>query len=120
MTAVAAPTAFVDPEHLRQVLDNLIANALAASPEGEPVELAVAGRRQTVIVTVADRGPGPGDDPEELFEPYVSRSGGGTGLGLAIARNLAEANGGALRLETRAGGGCTAVLTLPASGPEPA
>ncbi|HEX6865190.1 MAG TPA: HAMP domain-containing sensor histidine kinase [Thermoanaerobaculia bacterium] len=114
--AGGAPAARVDPEHLRQILENLVENALAASPEGSPVEVAVHGRDQQVEVVVADRGPGPGDDPERLFEPYVTGRANGTGLGLPIARALAEANGGSLLLRPRPGGGTLAVLTLPRGG----
>ena len=67
------------------------------------------------MLFVRDRGVGPGEDPEHLFEPYVSGRASGTGLGLPIARTLAEANGGTLRLSERAGGGCEAALTLPRS-----
>lgn len=111
------PTALVDPEHFHQVLSNLLDNALAAAPAGEPVELDASARGGEVTVVVADRGPGPGDDPESLFQPYLSRRANGTGLGLPIARAFAEANRGRLRLKARPGGGCEAVLTLPAAGP---
>ena len=67
---------------------------------------------------MSDRGPGPGEDPEKLFEPYVTRRTDGTGLGLPIARALAEAGEGTLHLETGASGGCVAVLRLPAAGSE--
>lgn len=111
-----APAARVDPEHLRQILENLLENARAASPEGSPVEVAVHGRDHQVEIVVADRGPGPGGDPERLFEPYVTSRANGTGLGLPIARALAEANGGSLLLRPRPGGGTLAVLTLPRGG----
>ncbi len=106
--------ALADPEHLRQILENLVANAAAAAP-GEPVEISARTGIGVTEVVVADRGPGPGDDPEELFEPYVTGRADGTGLGLPIARTLAEANGGTLQLRPRAGGGCAAVLVLPAT-----
>lgn len=102
-----------DPEHLRQILVNLLDNAGAASPEGSLVELTAHARDRHVEIVVADRGPGPGDDPERLFEPYVTGRADGTGLGLPIARALAEANGGSLQLRPRPGGGALAVLTLP-------
>ena len=106
--------AIADPEHLAQVIDNLLDNAEAFSPSGEKVEVAVALERNRVEIVVADRGPGPGPDPEELFQPYVTTRADGTGLGLAIARTLAEANDGDLSLRSGEGGGCEAVLTLPA------
>ncbi len=108
--------AWVDPEHLRGILSNLVDNALRATPGGErngTVEVAAEAHGRFVEIRVADRGPGPGDDPESLFEPYVTRRADGTGLGLPIARSLAEANGGRLDLVARPGGGTSAVLRLP-------
>jgi len=109
--------AYVDPEHLQQILSNLVDNALAAAPGDDPVELDASVQGGEITVVVADRGPGPGDDPEQLFQPYFSRRVDGTGLGLPIARTLAEANRGRLRLRARPGGGCEAILTLPATEP---
>ncbi len=104
---------WVDPEHLRAILDNLIDNALRLS-DGT-VELSAEAGGRSVTLRIADRGPGPGDEPESLFEPYVTRRADGTGLGLPIARALAEANGGRLKLAHRPGGGTFAVLQLPAT-----
>ena len=101
-----------DPEHVAQIVDNILHNAMTFS-SGRPVELAVSKEQHEGVFVVADRGPGPGDNPEELFEPYFTTRADGTGLGLAIARNLAEANGGSLELKERSGGGCEAVLRLP-------
>ena len=115
--------AWVDPEHLREILSNLVDNALRASlaarqgDRSDAVEVTAEARGRWVEVRVADRGPGPGDEPEGLFEPYVTRRADGTGLGLPIARSLAEANGGRLDLVARTGGGTIARLRLPR--PEP-
>jgi signal transduction histidine kinase len=106
-----------DPEHLRQILENLLTNALAVSPARTPVLVQVQARGSMAELIVADRGPGPGEDPERLFEPYVSGLESGIGLGLPIARALAESNGGRLGLRARAGGGTEAVLTLPMESP---
>ena len=101
----------VDSEHLREILSNLVENALQASESA--VEVAAAAHGGWVEIRVGDRGAGPGEDPESLFEPYVTGRADGTGLGLPIARSLAEANGGQLDLTARAGGGTAAVLRLP-------
>lgn len=106
----------VDPEHFRHVLTNLVSNALEHGPPESPVEI---GARQegkgAVEIRVADRGPGPGELPEHLFEPYVTSRAAGTGLGLPLARALANANGGTVSLEPRPGGGTVAVVRLPAA-----
>ena len=109
-----------DAEHLRQILANLVDNALQASPAETPVEIAARAADDGVEITVADRGPGLGEDPERLFEPYVTGRAGGTGLGLPIARSLARANGGDLTLAERPGGGAVARLRLPRAAAPPA
>ncbi len=106
----------VDREHLAQILENLIDNALRVSPPGDVVEVAASPEGKRIRIVVADRGPGPGDDPESLFEPYVTGRADGTGLGLTLARNLAESNGGTLWLAPREGGGAEAILEMPRAG----
>lgn len=109
----------VDPDHLDHIMENLVSNALSHSPEDSAIEISVRSIGDTVEVNVSDRGPGPGDDPEELFQPYVTHRPDGAGLGLTIARTLAEANGGSLTLIARQGGGTTAILVLPVGDPRP-
>jgi anti-sigma regulatory factor (Ser/Thr protein kinase) len=105
--------AWVDPEHLEEILDNLLANAVFFSPEGAAVVMDSAADGDDLRLAIRDRGPGPGDDPELHFEAYQTTRADGTGLGLPIARALVEANRGSLILTTSAGGGCEAVVTLP-------
>ncbi len=99
-----------------RALDSLVENAVAYSPSGTTVELISAPMR----IEVRDRGPGVGEDErEDVFERFHRGRAGiagspGSGLGLAIARELARAWGGEVTLQGRGGGGCVAVLSLPA------
>ncbi len=113
---VSAPVpvvALADREHVEGILEELLANARAFDPEGR-LEVTVRPSGGRAVVEVADRGPGPGVDPDAAFEPYVTSRPEGTGLGLAIVRALASANGGTASLAARPGGGSVATLTLPA------
>jgi two-component system sensor histidine kinase KdpD len=103
-----------------RVLVNLLENAHKYSPPGAPIEVDALQEGDRLVFRVADRGPGvPEPDRERIFEPFHRQAGlppdaGGAGLGLSIARRLAEAQGGALRYEPRAGGGSVFVFSLPA------
>ena len=106
------------PQAIRRCLANLLENARRYG--SEEIDLRVVDSADAVEIRVEDRGPGiPEDDRDRVFEPYVrleasrARHTGGTGLGLAIARAIARASGGDIALETRPGGGLSAVLRLP-------
>ena len=104
------------PGHLQQILDNLIDNALEASPSGATIairwtETPPGGAR----IAVVDEGPGMGpDERAQAFERFQSsrRGSGGSGLGLPIARRLARAGGGDVTLHVAETGGIEAVVTL--------
>jgi two-component system sensor histidine kinase BaeS len=103
-----------DGDRVLQIVTNLIANALHATPEGGRVDLGLAAQNGEVAVSVTDTGPGVAPQEEErIFRPFWSGDGGGTGLGLPIARELANALGGRLELHSEPGRGSRFVLVLP-------
>jgi len=112
------PAVRADPERIRQVLGNLIDNAVKYSPAGLPVQVRTAANHTVVIVSVHDRGPGiAAEDQRLIFEKFGRVSSGsskpGTGLGLYIARSIAEAHGGSLDVSSAPGRGSTFTLRLP-------
>jgi signal transduction histidine kinase len=110
-------TARADRERLRQVLVNLLDNALDALADGgEPRRLAVSLSKQngTATVEVSDNGPGVEDDAlARLFEPFFSLKPAGTGLGLAIARRTVESHGGRIAARHATDGGLAVFVDLP-------
>ena len=122
ITLAAAEPVIVDGdrERLRQVIDNLIGNALQHTPPGTPVAVTVSGEPDRGRLTVADQGPGlTRDQAAHVFERFYrtdgarTRARGGTGLGLAIAASLAAAHGGELTVDTEPGHGAAFRLSLP-------
>jgi signal transduction histidine kinase len=118
--SLSVPRVRADPERLRQVLANLIDNAVKYSPAGEPVEVRASSSDHVVLVSVRDRGPGIASvDQRLIFEKFGRVSAGsskpGTGLGLYIARSIAEAHGGSLEVSSSPGRGATFTLKLPLS-----
>jgi signal transduction histidine kinase len=115
----AVPRIRGDRERLRQVLANLIDNAVKYSPGGDEVEVTVRPEDGVVRIAVTDRGPGiPRDQQRLIFEKFgradvAGAAKPGTGLGLFIARSIAEAHGGTLDVRSDPGAGATFVLTLP-------
>ncbi len=112
------PAADADPARLREIMDNLISNALRYTPRGGKVRVASTsadGARPEVAITVSDTGAG--IKPEELphiFDRFFkSRDSRGTGLGLAIAKDLVEAHGGTITASSRPGEGTSIRFTLP-------
>jgi signal transduction histidine kinase len=110
----------VDVDRMRQVLANLVANAIRHSPEVGRVLLSARAEGSTTRLEVADEGPGiPADDLERVFErfyrsdPARSADVGGAGLGLAIARWIVELHGGTIRAATADPTGCRIVVELP-------
>ncbi|MGW2250143.1 sensor histidine kinase [Kitasatospora sp. NPDC001660] len=110
----AGPVVALGPDHLEQVLDNLLANALDAVPEGGTVTVDSTRGPDAVRLRVVDDGPGMTPEArEQAFRRFGNTKARGTGLGLAIVHRLVTANGGGIRLEETPGGGLTVLLDLP-------
>ena len=112
------PTLRGDRERLRQVVTNLIDNAVKYSPAGAVVNVEAFATNGRITVAVRDRGPGILSEHKALiFEKFGRVSGEhakpGTGLGLFIARSIAEAHGGTLEVASGEGQGATFTLALP-------
>lgn len=115
----ALPEAAIDEDRLRQVVLNLIVNAIQACPgRGHVVVSARAevcgGGVDGICVQVSDDGPGmTAEVARRVFEPFFTTRAEGTGLGLALARRIVAEHGGRLELETQAGQGATFSVYLP-------
>ncbi len=118
----ALPAIRGDRARLRQVLGNLIENAVKYSPEGGEVRVSASASNGAVRIAVHDSGPGiPPDQQTRIFEKFgrvdvPGASKPGTGLGLFIARSIAEAHGGSLDVSSDAEPGATFTLSLPVGG----
>jgi len=105
----------VDPSRIRQVMANLVANALRFTPPSGRVVVVASAAADEVTIRVSDTGSGmEPDEVEHAFDRfYRSQGSTGSGLGLSIARNLVEAHGGRIGLTSEAGTGTTVVVALP-------
>jgi signal transduction histidine kinase len=105
----------VDAVRIKEVLANLLSNALSHTPAGGSVRLALSSATDTVSISVADTGSGMSpDDVARMFDRfYKGRDSRGAGLGLAIARNLVRAHGGDIMATSVLGQGTTVKFTLP-------
>ena len=112
------PQVMVDADRIRQVVINLVHNAIKFTPAGGYVTVTARAVHDGVVVSVADTGIGiPADDLPRIFERFYkadrARSSGGTGLGLAIAKHTVQAHNGRLWVESVEGKGSTFSFTLP-------
>jgi two-component system OmpR family sensor kinase len=121
LEALGPAVASGQPDQLRQVLANLLRNALVHTPAGTPVEVLVARSNGEVRAEVRDHGPGlPDSDPQALFDRFWRAEAGrergkdGAGLGLAIVAGIVAAHGGRVEARNAEGGGASFVVTLPA------
>jgi two-component system, NtrC family, sensor histidine kinase HydH len=107
-------TVFVDPEQMKQVLLNLVINAIQAMPSGGEIVLRVARTLESIILEVQDEGVGiPPEDLERVFNPFVTTRPDGTGLGLSIAYQIVSQHGGHIAAQRNPERGMTFRVTLP-------
>lgn len=111
----AGAVAVADDASVRQIVVNLIDNALRFGPRGQTIAVTTDARPDTVRIAVEDEGPGvPAEDRERVFAPFVTGAQGtGNGIGLAVVRQLAELQDGRAWIESGAGGGARVVVELP-------
>jgi signal transduction histidine kinase len=107
-----------DERRVRQILFNLLSNAVGFSPAGETVTLSAERRDDQIVFAVADRGPGiPADMIGKVFDRFETRPFGsrhrGAGLGLSIVRSFVELHGGTVEIESTVGRGTAVVCTFP-------
>jgi two-component system OmpR family sensor kinase len=122
LTAAADTAVVGDAHELRQVLANLIRNALVHTPADTAIEVGLQRENETVVLTVRDHGPGlPAGSSERLFERFWraergrERGRAGAGLGLAIVDGLVKAHGGQITAGNADGGGAIFAVRLPAA-----
>jgi two-component system, OmpR family, phosphate regulon sensor histidine kinase PhoR len=108
---------------LRDVLQNLLDNAIQYTHEGGRIEVTAIAKGREAVITVADTGIGiPVTEQERIFERFYrvdaarSREAGGTGLGLSIAKHIVEAHGGRLSVESAVGSGSRFSFSVPLAG----
>jgi len=111
------PLADVDPFRIREVLTNLVTNALRHTPAGGRVTIAAKAEAKQLRIEVEDTGSGiPPEDLAKVFDRFAKGADSqGSGLGLAIARNLVAAHGGEISARNRPEGGAVFAFTLPAA-----
>jgi two-component system, OmpR family, sensor histidine kinase KdpD len=113
------PMVEVDFEFVQQVLKQLLDNAMKYSPEGSPLIIRAELRHQTIVISVADRGPGIDEDERaRIFDKFFRGRRNrfqtqGTGMGLAIAKGIVEAHGGKLWVTSEPGKGSVFSFSLP-------
>jgi two-component system OmpR family sensor kinase len=114
------PEVLGDEPRLRQVLSNLVANAIQHTPESADIRVRVGTDGDDAVLEVADDGPGMSqEDAQRIFERFYradssrTRASGGTGLGLSIVNSLVKAHGGSVTVTTAPGAGCCFRVTLP-------
>lgn len=111
------PMIEVDPARIRQVIGNLLSNAIVHTPSGGSIKVAAGASAEHVEITVTDTGEGiPADLLPHVFERFVKgQNSRGSGLGLAIAHEIVSAHGGSISVRSNQPAGSTFTVSLPAA-----
>ncbi|MDX2495370.1 MAG: ATP-binding protein [Desulfuromusa sp.] len=108
------PEIMMDADRLKQVLLNLLNNALDAMPDSGELKIVVEADDDEILIRVVDTGTGiPPEQLPLIFEPFFTSKGQGTGLGLAISYNIISDRGGEIQIESKLGVGTTVLVSLP-------
>jgi len=115
--AVGSHDALVDPDQLRQVIDNLVRNAIDATPAGGRVGLSLRSGSREQVLEISDTGHGiSADHLPKIFDLYFTTKTHGTGVGLAVAHQIVTAHGGTIEVESEPGAGTRMTVRLPRDG----
>lgn len=111
-----AGDAVFDPDQLKQAVDNLLRNAIDASPDGGRVRLEARRDAADHVIDVVDEGPGiPADILPKIFDLYFTTKADGTGVGLAVTHQIVEAHQGRIEVDSPPGGGTRMRVRIPAN-----
>ncbi|HMW32081.1 MAG TPA: HAMP domain-containing sensor histidine kinase [bacterium] len=111
--SLSVPMIFFDPQHFRQIMLNLFANAVEALEMFGKIEVESKIHDSYIHVSIRDNGKGIDEKwLSQVFEPFFTRSGHGNGLGLAICKKLCTANGATIHIENRPESGCSVTMRL--------
>jgi signal transduction histidine kinase len=106
--------ALFDPDQLKQAIDNLLRNAIDASPEGGRVTLRALGTTSGHDIVVEDEGPGiPPEQLPKIFDLYFTTKADGTGVGLAVTHQIVDAHHGSIEVDSRPGTGTRMIVSIP-------
>jgi signal transduction histidine kinase len=110
-------TALLDPDQMRQAVDNLLLNAIDATAEGGRISIAagISPRDWTIEVTDNGRGIDPADLPR-IFDLYFTTKRSGTGVGLAVTQQIVASHGGTIEVDSTPAHGTTMRIRVPAAG----
>jgi PAS domain S-box-containing protein len=108
------PTLRLDPDQMRQVLLNLVQNAVDSMPNGGELTVLTRALQDRVEIVIADTGQGMGEDVlESLFQPFFTTKVGGTGLGLSVSQKIVHDHGGDIFVRSKPGAGSSFTISLP-------